>query len=60
MNNMPFPYFQPPYNQPPRDNLEEEIRMLKSEINKLKRRIEILENKDQKNYLQKDDGLYMM
>lgn len=61
MNNMPFPYFQGPYQPPtPKENLEEEIRKLKLEIAKLKERIAAIENKNTNNYLQNDDKLYMM
>ena len=59
MNNMPFPYLPPNFNY----HLEkyiEEINKLKYEINKLKERITNLEKKEKKDYLKKDDSLYMM
>ena len=44
----------------PNNNYEEEINNLKHEIKKLKERVNALENKSKKNYLKKEDGLYMM
>ena len=41
-------------------NLDKEINNLKHEIKKLKERVNALENKSKKNYLKKEDGLYMM
>lgn len=58
MNNITFPYL-PPY-QMPIINFEEEIKKLKYEIQKLNEKIDKLENKNKKNYLQKEDGKYMM
>lgn len=73
MNGAPFQYMPNPYNQINPYNqanhynqqnqtphLEEEINYLKREVEKLNKRIYALENKDKKDYLQKDDGLYMM
>lgn len=59
MNNMPFSYFQP-YQQPQMYNVEEEIRKLKYEIKILNERLDKLENNKTKNYLQKEEGKYMM
>ena len=58
MNNITFPYL-PPY-QMTIINFGEEIKKLKYEIRKLNERIDKLENKNKKNYLQKEDGKYMM
>ena len=64
MNNMPYPYMPVPYqfpqSQPQTMGVEEEIKRLKAEINRLKERVNALEKKENKNYLQKDDSLYMM
>ena len=55
MNNM-YPFFpQPIQNQ----NIYEEIRKLKEEIEQLKTRITTLE-KNKKNYLQKDESFHMI
>lgn len=59
MNNMPFPYL-PPYQNQPMFNVEEEIRKLKYDIKILKEKVDKLENKTYKNYLQKEEGKYMM
>lgn len=59
MNNMPFPYL-PPYQNQPMFNVEEEIRKLKYEVKILKEKVDKLENKTYKNYLQKEEGKYMM
>lgn len=48
----PMPY--------PRNPIDEEIILLKQEINQLKERISKLEQEKKNNYLQKDDSLYMM
>ena len=63
MNNMPYPYMPMPLPAPlpmPNNNYEDEIIFLKHEIKKLKERVNALENKSKKNYLKKEDGLYMM
>ncbi len=59
MNNMPFPYL-PPYQNQPMFNVEEEIRKLKYDVKILKEKVDKLENKTYKNYLQKEEGKYMM
>ncbi len=68
MNNIPFPYF-PENIMPPNPqfiypnqniNLEEELKKLKIEIENLKIRLNKLENDKKKNFLQKDDGFYMI
>lgn len=59
MNNMMFPYIIP-YQNTKAINIEEEIKLLKYEINILKEKIEKIENKEQNKYLQKEDGKYMM
>lgn len=59
MNNIPFPYM-PQYQTPPMMNIEEEIKRLKYEVKTLKEKVEKLENKNYKNYLQKEEGKYMM
>lgn len=60
MNGTPFPYMNNPYNQIPPPQLEQELIKIKKEIEKINRRLQVLENKEKKDYLQKDDGLYMM
>lgn len=59
MNNMPFPYL-PSYQNQPMFNVEEEIRKLKYDVKILKEKVDKLENKTYKNYLQKEEGKYMM
>ena len=59
MNNMPFPYL-PPYQNQPMFNVEEEIRKLKYDVKILKEKVDKLENKTYKNYLQKEEGKNMM
>ncbi|MDD5888806.1 MAG: hypothetical protein PUC82_04900 [bacterium] len=59
MNNMPFPYLIP-YQPTPIPNIEEEIKKLKYDIKILKEKVENLEKKGNKNYLQKEEGKYMM
>ena len=67
MNQFPFPYMpnpnmpQPPYQPIPNKdtkNLEQE--KLKEEIKKLKKRVTILEQGTQNDYLKKEDGMYML
>ena len=67
MNGFVFPYLPVPPQQPgqqmppPRpDNIQQEIEKLKQEINQLKKRIANLEQKPQNDYLQKEDGMYMI
>lgn len=62
MNNTPFTYFPMPYppSQGQNQNIIEEIKKIKQDMNNLKERIEKLENKNQKNYLQNDSDLYMI
>lgn len=65
MNQFPFPYipnFSIPTAPPPKDelNLYQEIEKLKQEINSLKKRIAKLEQPLQNDYLQKEDGMYML
>ncbi len=65
MNQFPFPYI-PNFNIPSapptknESNLYEEIEKLKQEINNLKKRITKLEQPTQNDYLQKEDGMYML
>lgn len=59
MNNMQYPYF-PSYQSIQQINLENEIKILKYEIQILKDKIQKLDNKSQKNYLQKEEGKYIM
>ena len=64
MNLFPFPYIPnpniptPPSKNDP--NIYQEIEKLKQEINNLKKRISALKQKPQNNYLQKEDGMYML
>lgn len=65
MNQFPFPYipnFGIPPVPPPKDesNIYQEIEKLKQEINSLKKRITKLEQPPQNDYLQKEDGMYML
>lgn len=65
MNQFPFPYMPNP-NMPQQafppipPNLEQEIEKLKEEIRKLKKRVTILEQGNQNDYLKKEDGMYML
>lgn len=64
MNNM-FPFgpqmFLPNQNQ---NNqlfyLEEEIKNIKQDLNKLKEKINLIEKNKKNDFLKKDDGFYMM
>ena len=57
--NMEYPFFPRPMPYP-QYNIEEEIIRLKQEITKLKERLTKLEQEKTKNFLQKDDSLYML
>lgn len=61
MNNM-FPFVPQMYmpNQNNQINIMEEINNLKKEINILKEKIKHIEENKKNNFLQKDDGFYMM
>lgn len=56
MNNFQVPYIPLPFP----NNIEYEIIKLKKEIKQLKERIKNLENENKDDYLEKDDGLYMI
>lgn len=65
MNQFPFPYIpnfgippMPPQKSDP--NFFQELEKLKQEINSLKKRISKLEHTAQNDYLQKEDGMYML
>ncbi len=58
MNNMPYP-FMPPIIYP-QINYDEELKKIRYEIEEIKKRIDQLENKHTKNYLKKEDGMYIM
>lgn len=60
MNNMPYPYIIPHFNQMPQTPNQDELTKLKYEVERLKERVNALEQKDKKNYLKKEEGLYMM
>lgn len=65
MNQMPYPYIPNPYNgynpyQQTQPFQSDELSKIKLEINKLKERITKLEQMEKKDYLQKEDGFYMM
>ena len=64
MNQFPFPYIPAPQMPiPPQkndQNIYQEIEKLKSEIIKLKKRVSALEQTPQNDYLQKEDGMYML
>ena len=57
MNNIPYPFIQPTYYQ---ENIYDEIKKIKEEIILLKEQIKKLENINKKDYLKKDDTLYMI
>ena len=69
MNQFPFPYM-PNFNMPPspyqsipnkeNKNIGQELNRLNEEINKLKKRVAALEQGPQKDYLKKEDGMYML
>lgn len=59
MNNIPYPYMHH-YQNIQQLNIENEIKFLKYEIQILKEKIQKLENKNHKNYLQKEEGKYIM
>ena len=59
MNNFPYPNINiSPYN--PYQNIITEINKLKYEIVELKNKISKLEKQNKKDYLKKEEGLYMM
>ena len=55
MNNFVFPPIPNPYNY-----YLEELKRLKDRITILEEKIKILENKNNNNYLKKDDNYYMI
>ena len=57
MNNMRYPFIQPSYYQ---ENIYDELRKIKEEIILLKEQIKKIENINKKDYLKKDDTLYMI
>lgn len=69
MNQIPFPYM-PNFNMPgslyqpmpnkETKNIEQELNRLNEEINNVKKRLATLEQKPQKDYLKKEDGMYML
>ena len=59
MNNIPFPYL-PTFQPQEIKNIKKKINKLKYEKKKLTERIDRLENKPYKNYLQKEEGKYIM
>ena len=64
MHQYLFPYIpNPTIPFPPQKNelnIQQEIEKLKQEINNLKKRIAKLEQTPQNDYLQKEDGMYML
>ena len=58
MNPFSFPYIPP--IAPPNENIITEIEKIKAQLNDLEKRIKILEQKKENNYLQKEDGMYMI
>ena len=60
MNYFKFPYIPNPYEIMPGQTIEIELNRLKQEIKLLKERIRALEKKESNEYLEKDDGLYMI
>lgn len=59
MNNMPYQFF-PQSPLPPQTNIYDEIKKIQEEINILKEKINSLENQNKKDYLKKDDSLYIL
>ncbi len=63
MNNM-FPFipqmYLPNQQNPSFNHIEEELKNMKQEINILKEKVKHLETSKKNNFLQKDDGFYMM
>lgn len=65
MNQFPFPYIPnfniPPVPPPKNDfNIYQEIEKLKHDVNTLKNKISKLEQSPQNEYLEKEDGMYML
>ena len=63
MNNMPIPYMYPfpnPNYQMPSYQNQDELKKLKYEIDRLKERVQVLEEKSKNNYLKKEEGMYIM
>ena len=58
MNPFSFPYIPP--IAPPNENIITEIEKIKAQLNDLEKRIKTLEKKKENNYLQKEDGMYMI
>ena len=58
MNPFSFPYIPP--IAPPNENLITEIEKIKAQLNDLEKRKKTQEKKKEKNYLQKEDGMYMI
>ncbi|MBE6157801.1 MAG: hypothetical protein E7160_03310 [Firmicutes bacterium] len=60
MNYYPYPYMPNLYPNIEIQNIEKEIYNLKKEIKLLNQRVKELEKKEKSEYLDKDDGLYMI
>ena len=58
MNPFSFTYIPP--IAPPNENIITEIEKIKAQLNDLEKRIKKLEQKKENNYLQKEDGMYMI
>lgn len=58
MNPFSFTYIPP--IAPANENIITEIEKIKAQLNDLEKRIKILEQKKENNYLQKEDGMYMI
>ncbi len=58
MNPFPFPYI--PTIPPKENNIYKELEKIKQEINELEKRIKKLEQNKENEYLQKEDGMYMI
>ena len=58
MNPFSFPHIPP--IAPPNENIITEIEKIIAQLNDLEKRIKTLEQKKENNYLQKEDGMYMI
>ena len=57
MYNIPYPYMYPQINN---NQLQEEIKRLQYEIERIKERLAILEENKKQDYLKNDDNFHML
>ena len=60
MNYFPYPYMPNPYPNLQIPNWEQELLNLKKEVKELRQGVKKLEKSEKNDYLDKDDGLYMI